>query len=48
MIKQIFSIGKFGKVAGCEVVSGLVKKGANVRILRGSEVVYKGALKTLR
>lgn len=37
-----------GKVAGCEVSDGMMKKGSTVRILRGSEIVFKGALKTLR
>ncbi len=48
VIKQIFEIGKVGKVAGCEVTDGMMKKGGTVRVLRGTEIVYKGPLRTLR
>ncbi len=48
VVKQVFEIGKVGKVAGCEVVDGSMKKGGTVRVLRGSEIVYKGPLRTLR
>jgi translation initiation factor IF-2 len=45
---QVFEIGKVGKVAGCEVTSGIVRRGGVVRILRGTEIVFKGSLRTLR
>lgn len=45
---QVFDIGKVGKVAGCEVTEGLVRRGGTVRILRGTEIIFKGSLKTLR
>jgi translation initiation factor IF-2 len=48
VVKQVFEIGKVGKVAGCEVKDGMMKKGGVVRILRGTEIVHKGPLKTLR
>lgn len=47
-IKAIFDIGKVGKVAGCAVVDGEAVKTANVRVLRGSKIVYEGKLKTLK
>merc|ERR1711988_970123 len=47
-VKAVFEIGKFGKVAGCEVTEGKMVKGATVRILRGSEILFEGPLKTLR
>eukprot|EP00624_Nannochloropsis_granulata_P007769 evm.model.NODE_9458_length_12454_cov_18.506584.2 len=47
-VKLIFEIGKVGKVAGCEVTDGTIKRGGTVRVLRGTEIVYKGPLKTLR
>ena len=47
-IRQIFNITKTGKVAGCMVTEGLVKRGAKVRLLRDNVVIHEGTLKTLR
>ncbi len=47
-IREVFSVSKSGKVAGCMVTDGLVKRGAKVRLLRDNVVVHDGALKTLR
>ncbi len=47
-ILQIFDIGKIGKVAGCRVTDGLVRRGAKVRLLRDDIVIHDGSLKTLR
>ena len=47
-IREIFNITKVGKVAGCMVTEGQVKRGANVRLLRDDVVIHDGTLKTLR
>ncbi len=47
-IKQVFNITKVGKVAGCEVSSGAVKRGSKVRLLRDDVVIHEGMLKTLK
>ena len=47
-ILQIFDVGKVGKVAGCRVTDGLVRRGAKVRLLRDDIVIHDGSLKTLR
>jgi len=47
-ILQVFNITKVGKVAGCKVVDGVVKRGAKVRLLRDNVVIHEGALKTLK
>lgn len=47
-ILQVFNITKVGKVAGCKVVEGIVKRGAKVRLLRDNVVIHEGALKTLK
>ena len=47
-IREVFSISKTGKVAGCYITEGLVKRGAKVRLLRDDVVIHDGALKTLR
>jgi translation initiation factor IF-2 len=47
-IRQVFNITKAGKVAGCMVTLGIVKRGAKVRLLRDDVVIHEGTLKTLK
>ena len=47
-IRQIFKMSKAGKVAGCFVVDGTIKRGAGVRLLRDNIVIHEGKLKTLK
>jgi len=47
-IREVFNISKVGKVAGCMVTEGLVKRGGKVRLLRDNVVVHEGTLKTLK
>lgn len=47
-ILQVFNISRVGKVAGCKVTEGIVKRGAKVRLLRDSVVIHEGMLKTLK
>jgi translation initiation factor IF-2 len=47
-IRQIFNITKVGKVAGCMVTGGVVRRGAKVRLLRDDIVIHEGKLKTLQ
>ena len=48
-ILQVFDISKVGKIAGCRVTEGVVRKGAKVRIIREDIVVLElGTLQTLK
>ena len=47
-IREVFSVTKVGKVAGCMVTEGLVKRGAKVRLLRDNIVIHQGSLKSLK
>ncbi len=47
-IRQVFNITKVGKIAGCYVTEGMVKRGAKVRLLRDNVVIHEGSLKTLK
>ena len=47
-IRKVFSVSKIGKIAGCFVNDGIVKKGCSFRLLRDNKVVHQGMLKTLR
>ena len=44
----MFSITKIGKVAGCRVTEGIVRRGARVRLIRDNVVVHEGELSTLK
>ena len=48
-VLQVFDISKVGKIAGCRVTEGVVRKGARVRIIRDDVVVLElGVLNTLK
>ncbi|HSR71890.1 MAG TPA: EF-Tu/IF-2/RF-3 family GTPase, partial [Kiloniellales bacterium] len=47
-IREVFDITKVGKVAGCMVTEGMVRRGAKVRLLRDDVVIHDGTLKSLR
>jgi translation initiation factor IF-2 len=48
-VLQVFDISKVGKIAGCRVSEGVVRKGARVRIIRDDVVVLElGTLNTLK
>ena len=47
-IRRVFDITKTGKVAGCYITEGLVKRGCGVRLLRDNVVVHQGELSQLK
>jgi len=47
-IRQVFMVGKTGKVAGCLVVKGRATPQYRVRVKRQDEVLYEGAIASLR
>ena len=48
-VLQAFDISKVGRVAGCRVTEGVVRKGARVRIIRNDVVILElGTLQTLK
>ena len=47
-VKQVFTISKIGKIAGCEITEGIAKTGAKVRLLRDNLVLHTGQMSTLR
>jgi translation initiation factor IF-2 len=47
-VRQVFRISKIGTVAGCYVQDGLVKRGAQVRVLRDSVVIHAGEIDSLK
>jgi translation initiation factor IF-2 len=47
-ILEVFTIAKFGKVAGCRVTEGSVRRGAKVRLIRDNTVIHEGELSQLK
>ena len=47
-VLQVFEVKKIGKVAGCRITEGVVKRGAGVRLLRDGVVIHQGELSTLK
>ncbi len=47
-VRKVFDITKTGKVAGCMITEGLVKRGAGVRVLRDNVVIHQGELSQLK
>lgn len=47
-IRQVFNITKVGRIAGCYVTNGIVRRGGRVRLLRDHVVIHEGVLKTLK
>jgi len=47
-ILEVFTISKIGKVAGCRVTEGVMRRGAKVRLIRDNVVIHEGDLSTLK
>ncbi|HEX3575875.1 MAG TPA: translation initiation factor IF-2 [Rhodopila sp.] len=47
-VRKVFNITKTGKVAGCYITEGLVKRGSGVRVLRDNVVIHTGELSQLK
>jgi translation initiation factor IF-2 len=47
-VRQVFRISKVGTVAGCYVQEGVVRRNAQVRVLRDSVVIHTGEIDSLK
>ena len=47
-VRQTFSVPKVGTIAGSSVIDGKILRGANVRLLRDSRVIYEGKMSSLK
>ncbi len=47
-ILEVFDITKVGKIAGCRVTDGIIRRAATVRLLRDDTVIHEGKLSTLK
>lgn len=47
-VRDVFKSPKFGAIAGCMVIEGMVKRNNPIRVLRDNVVIYEGELESLR
>lgn len=47
-IRQVFKVSRIGNIAGCMVLEGVIRRGAQVRLLRNNVVTWTGELDTLK
>ena len=47
-ILAVFSFSKVGKIAGCKVTEGIIRRNANMRVIRGDEVLADNEIASLR
>jgi translation initiation factor IF-2 len=48
VVLAVFGLSKGGKVAGCRVTEGEVRRNAKLRLLRGEDIVYEGDIASLK
>ena len=47
-VRQVFSVTKIGKIAGCYVTEGIIKRNTNARVLRDDIVMHDGKFSSLK
>jgi translation initiation factor IF-2 len=47
-VMAVFPISKVGKIAGCKVREGELRRNAKVRLIRGDDLVYEGEMSSLK
>jgi translation initiation factor IF-2 len=47
-VLAVFTASKFGKVAGCRVTEGELRRNSKVRLYRGADIIYEGDMGSLR
>jgi len=48
LIQEVFNIGGTGNIAGSKCRDGFIKKGSNVRVMRGDKILCESRVKSLR
>ncbi|MFC3149469.1 translation initiation factor IF-2 [Litoribrevibacter euphylliae] len=47
-VRDVFRSPKFGAIAGCMVIEGIIYRNERIRVLRDNVVIYEGELESLR
>lgn len=48
VVQEVFNIGGTGNIAGSKCTDGFIKKGSNVRVMRGDKILTESKIRTLR
>merc|ERR1712194_480272 len=48
VVQEVFNIGGTGNIAGSRCSDGILRKGGNVRVMRGDRILIESTIKTLR
>jgi len=48
IVQEVFNIGGLGNIAGSKCRDGIIKKGSNVRVMRGDKIITESTVKSLR
>ena len=48
VVQEVFNIGGTGNVAGSRCRDGMIRKGSNVRVMRGDRILRESKVRTLR
>lgn len=48
VVQEVFNIGGTGNIAGSRCTDGVLRKGGNVRVMRGDKILIETRIKTLR
>lgn len=47
-VKAIFKASRIGKIAGCQVISGIIKRSHKARLMRDGKEIWKGSISSLK
>ena len=47
-VREIFSVPRIGKIAGCMVLEGVITRNSKVRFLREGTIIWKGTIQSLK
>ena len=47
-VRALFKVSRLGTIAGCMVTNGLVRRGANVRVVRDGTVIHETTIAQLK
>jgi len=47
-VREIFSVARIGKIAGCYVLNGVITRNSKVRFIREGQVIWNGSIQSLK
>lgn len=48
LVKATFKASQLGVIAGCQVIEGTIKRSHHIRVMRNNQIVWKGAIASLK